>query len=124
MQTYFVRLIKAMEQTKSWSALWEIRDTAISALEGPTLQHWIVKRVVTAAIELGDLDSAQKYASHRCIPQNDKTWLSLFAELSFMSGNIPKAIEFLNILELISSFIGIRSHFVVQLYSLGVNHRL
>ena len=58
MQTYFVRLIKAMEQTKSWSALWEIRDTAISALEGSTLQHWIVKRVVTAAIELGDLDSA------------------------------------------------------------------
>ena len=95
MQTYFARLTKAMEQTKRWSALWEIRDTAISALEGSTLQHWIVKRVVTSAIELGDLDSAQKYASHRCIPQNDKTWLSLFAELSFMSGDIPKAIEFL-----------------------------
>jgi tetratricopeptide (TPR) repeat protein len=95
MQTYFVRLTKAMEQTKGWSALWEIRDTAISALEGSTLQHWIVKRVVTTAIEIGDLDSAKKYATHRCIPQNDKTWLSLFAELSFLSGDIPKAIEFL-----------------------------
>ena len=95
LQNYFGRLTKALEQVGSWQLLWDMRDQAISSFEGSDKQHWVVKRVVTAAIELGDLNSAGQYASHRCVPRNDKNWLITFAHISDLSGDRPKAIEFL-----------------------------
>lgn len=92
LDTYYLRLTKALEVAGRNEDLLQLEFVAIPALNGSQHQHWVVMRLVKAAIGLGDFDRANQLASHRSVDRRNLQWVPLIAQIQAGQGDSDGAI--------------------------------
>jgi hypothetical protein len=89
---YYLWITKALEKAGRNEDLLQLEPVAIPALDGSQHQHWIVMRLVKAAIGLGDFDKANQLAMHRSVDRRNPQWVPLIAQIQAGQGDSDGAI--------------------------------
>jgi len=90
---YYLRITKALEKTGRNEDLLQLESAAIPALDGSQHQHWIVMRLVKAAIKVGDIEKAHELASHRSVDRKNPQWVPLIAQIQAGRGDSDGAVS-------------------------------
>ncbi len=89
---YYLWITKALEKAGRNEDLLQLEPVAIPALDGSQHQHWIVRRLVEAAIKVGDIEKANELASHRSVDRKNPQWVPLIAQIQAGQGDSDGAI--------------------------------
>lgn len=93
--TYFLRLTKAYELTQRWTDLLELEQAAIGALADSEHQHWVLMRLVKAALEVANVETAMRLCGHSSVKEDNPHWRALLARVMEAQGDSSSAIELL-----------------------------
>jgi len=93
LDSYYLRLTKALELLGRWEEILNVEEAAIRALEGSDNQQWILLRLAKAALELNNVAKAKEFASHRSVNPHSPYWKSITARIQQGQGDSASAIE-------------------------------